>query len=50
MTINEEKQRAKAEKDYLAMIIAIYSDKYTLEELRGMKLSKLQNIAKELQL
>ena len=50
MTIEEQKQRAKDEKEHLVMVIALYSSQYKLDELRNMKLKKLKEIAEKLQL
>ena len=48
MTVEEEKRRAKAEKEHLAMLIAMRSSEYKLDDLRRMKLKKLEEIAEKL--
>ena len=50
MTIEEQKQRAKAEKEHLAMLIALFSNQYKLNDLRQMKLKNLKEIAEKLKL
>ena len=50
MTMEEEKMRAKIEKERLIMRIAMRSNEYSLEQLRSMTLKKLQKVAAELNL
>ena len=50
MSVEEVKERARIEKERLVIRICLYSSEYTPEQLRGMKLKKLQEIAAKLNL
>lgn len=50
VTVEEQKKRAKDEKEHLAMVISLHSNQYTLNDLREMKLGKLREIAEKLSL